>query len=103
MAANPRFLELLESMKQTHIDKNSGYAGKNNPDTFANFRESERFGVSAFLGCMTRLSDKFIRVCNLIRDPSNEKVGEKLTDTLIDLANYCLIAICLWEEKKEKV
>lgn len=100
MSGNKRFLELLDSMRQTHIAKSAGYAGEDNPDTWANFRMSEMFGVSTFKGCLVRMSDKFIRIANIVKNPSNEKVGEKITDTLIDLASYALIAICLYEEQK---
>ena len=47
---------------------------------------------------MVRLSDKFIRAGNLMRDPSNEQVGEALRDTLRDLSAYALIAVCLLDE-----
>jgi len=97
-----KFHALLDTMRQMHIDKNAGYAGADNPDPFANFRECERFGVSAFKGCMVRLSDKFIRTTNLIRDPTNERVGEKITDTLLDLAAYSLIAIILLQEQNKE-
>ncbi len=97
------FHALLDVMHQTHMDKSAGYAGVDNPDPFANFRVCERFDVSAFEGCMVRLSDKFIRVTNLMRDPTNERVGEKITDTLIDLASYSLIAIILWDEKAKEL
>lgn len=102
MAANKRFLELLEEIKSIHVRKSAGYAGADNLDTWANFRLSENFGVSAFKGCLIRLSDKFIRVSNLVRDAKNEQVGESIKDTLLDLASYCLIAICLLEEKDEQ-
>jgi len=92
------FLDLLDKMKIMHIDKNAGYSGMDNPDTWANFRLAENFGVSPFIGCMIRMSDKFSRVQSLIKNEENERVGEKLTDTLLDLASYCLIAICLYEE-----
>lgn len=101
MAASKKFLELLDEMRETHLKKSAGYAGMDNPDTFANFRLSENLGVSAFLGCMIRLSDKYTRACNLIKNPKNEQLGEKLKDTLIDLASYALIAICLLEENKD--
>ena len=101
MKGNLRFLELLDEMKAIHIAKCAGYAGEDNPDTWANFRQAEGFGVSALLGCLIRLSDKFIRVQNLVRNSKNEQVGESIKDTLIDLAGYALIAICLIEEIKE--
>jgi hypothetical protein len=46
------------------------------------------------------MTDKFIRICNLMANPLNEQVGESIKDTLLDLAIYCLIAICLFEEEK---
>ena len=102
MTANKEFLSLLDSMKETHLKKSAGYAGIDNPDTFANFRLSEMLGVSPFLGCMVRLSDKFTRVVNLIKNSKNEQVGERLEDTLLDLASYALIAICLLKEEQSK-
>ena len=93
-----RYLELLDELRSLHAAKNAGYSGRTNPDSWANFRQAEGFGVSALLGCLVRLSDKFARVQNLVKDPSNEQVGEKLRDTLMDLAAYSLIAICLSEE-----
>lgn len=99
MSANKRFLELLEEMKSVHVAKSAGYAGKDNPDAFANFRLSSAFGVSAFKGCLVRLSDKFTRVGNLVRDPSNDMIGESVKDNLLDLASYALIAYVLYEEE----
>lgn len=97
--ADAKYLKLLEDMKELHIKKNAGYAGIDNPDAWANFRMSEAFGVPAFLGCLVRLSDKYIRVTNLVKNPKNEQVGENIKDTLLDLAAYALIAVCLLDEE----
>lgn len=102
MAGNKRYITLLETMKEIHIKKNAGYAGMDAIDSWANFRMSEEFGVSAFLGCLVRMSDKYIRITNLVKNPKNEQVGESIKDTLIDLAAYALIAICLLEETENK-
>lgn len=99
--ASQRYLQLLDAMKELHIAKNAGYSGADNPDPWANFRMSESFGVAAFLGCLVRMSDKYIRVTNLVKNPANEKVGENIKDTLFDLAAYALIAVCLLEERIE--
>lgn len=98
-----RFSELLNEMHDIYERKNSGYAGQDSFDPFANFRMSEKLGISAFKGCLVRMSDKFVRICNLTRDETNNKVNESITDTLIDLAVYSLIAICLFEEKTSKI
>jgi hypothetical protein len=100
--ADKMYLELLEKMKDLHIRKNAGYAGQDNADAWANFRMSQSFGVSPFLGCLVRMSDKYIRVSNLIKNPENEQVGESIKDTLMDLAAYALIAYCLYDEMEKK-
>lgn len=103
MPPSKRFMELTEKMKDIHIRKNAGYAG-DCPDAFKNFRESEDFEVSAFKGCMVRMSDKWSRIKSLSKNPENDMVGESIKDTLIDLANYSIIAYCLYEEEEaEKI
>lgn len=101
MAGSPRYLALLEEAKDLHIRKNAGYAGADNPDAFANFRMSEAFGVSALDGCLVRMSDKYIRITNLRKNPANDRVNESIRDTLLDLSAYALIAVCLLEEQEE--
>ena len=96
-----RFFELVELIKELWINKNAGYSGKDNPDPYANFRLSEWFGVTPSRGVMVRMSDKFKRLSNLAKDPNNDKVGENMKDTLLDMAVYCLILICLLEEEEE--
>ncbi len=98
MNGDPTYLKLLDEMKELHLKKNAGYSG-DSVDRWANFRMSEGFNVSAFLGCLIRMSDKFIRVQNLVKNPKNEMLGEAIEDTLLDLASYALIAICLRREK----
>ena len=100
MAGDPKYLQLLDDMRELHIKKNAGYSG-DSPDRWTNFRMAEKFGVSAFLGCLVRLSDKFIRIQNLVKNPNNEMVGESIKDTLLDLASYALIAYCLLTEEEE--
>jgi hypothetical protein len=95
--SSPRYLALLGAMADLHKAKSAGYSGDN--DTWANFREAESWGVTPLKGCLVRMGDKYRRIQNLTRDPANEQVGEAITDTLMDLAAYALIAICLAEEE----
>lgn len=101
--ASQRYLQLLTDAADLHVRKSAGYSGKDNPDAWANMREAARFGVTPLQGCMVRLSDKFIRAGNLMRDPANEQVGEALRDTLRDLAAYALIAVCLLDEESQGI
>lgn len=95
---DPTYISLLEEMKSLHIRKNAGYTG-DSQDRWANFRLSESFGVSTFLGVMVRMSDKWIRITNLIKNPEFDMVGEAIEDTLLDLASYALIAVCILRER----
>lgn len=92
---------IIEDAKQLHVNKNAGYAGADNPDPWANFRLSEAFGISPIDGVFVRMSDKYIRITNLRKDPNNERVGESILDTLRDLAAYALIAVCLISEAQD--
>jgi len=98
MAKNKRFVELINELLEMHEQKSAGYAGKDAVDTWSNFKMSEKMGVTPFKGCLVRLSDKFMRVASLARDETNDQCREPITDTLLDLASYALIAICLYEE-----
>lgn len=95
-----KYLDLLKKMEDLHVRKSAGYAGKDNPDPWANFRMASAFGVTPVQGCLVRMSDKYIRITNLIRNKENDMVDENIKDTLMDLAAYALISICLMEEEQ---
>lgn len=99
--ASEAYLNLLEELKSLHHKKSAGYAGAENPDAWANFRMAEGFGVTPLQGCLVRMSDKYIRIQNLMKNPDNDKVGESIRDTLLDLSSYALIVICLLDEMAE--
>ena len=102
---HPRFYEILEELADLHERKNSDYAGEQHP--LANFLESQRFGVSPFLGVLVRLSDKWSRICSLTAKAHGEigqinpsVADEGIIDTLRDMASYSVLAIILLEESK---
>ena len=97
--SNPQFIALLREVEAIHVAKAAGYAGPSS-DTWSNFREATLWGSTPLNGCLVRMGDKYRRAQNLRRDPANDQVGESIRDTLMDLANYALIAICLLEEEK---
>ena len=97
---NPRFLELLQVMHLTHLGKAAGYSGVEKIETWQNFREAQAWNVTALQAVLIRLGEKYRRVQRVWTNPATERVGEPLPITLMDLANYALIAICLYEEQK---
>lgn len=97
-----KYLDLLDSMKDLHARKSAGYSGQENPDPWANFRKCAEFGIDPIDGILTRMSDKWSRIGSLRRNADNEQCGEAFEDTLIDLASYTLIMVCLLREGREE-
>ena len=100
MNQSERFYELLENMKLVHDAKRHDYA--NTADVFANFRTCEQAGIPAWKGCCVRIGDKFSRIMGFAKKEKLEVKDESIKDTLIDMANYALIALILYEEEENK-
>jgi hypothetical protein len=97
---HPRFYDLLKEMAELHSKKNSDYAKIKDP--LANLRRCKELGVSPFIGCLVRLSDKFSRLEGFARKGFLEVKDESIKDTLMDTAVYSLLAIILKEEENAK-
>ena len=91
------FEQIIGSMLKIHKAKNNDYSPKGQ---FGNFAESERIGVPDWKGAFIRLQDKYTRCCNLIGGREAQVLDEKLEDTLLDLANYAVIVMCLMKNKE---
>ena len=94
MSQSERFYELLNDMKKTHDAKRHDYA--NPDDVFANFRTCEAAGIPAWKGCCVRIGDKFSRIMGFAKKEKSKVKDEIIKDTLIDFANYSIIAIILY-------
>lgn len=78
------FKELATSISELYARKNADYG-----DSFS--KSVEKYGIIAAL---TRMSDKWNRLENLILHNKEGLVGdEKIEDTLLDLASYCLMTV----------
>jgi len=88
------FREVIERMYSTHLDKNQDYSKYN-------------ILATGFHGVVTRIWDKTARLMSLagFNIGTGEYTGEKsaknesIEDTLIDLANYAVIALILRRNK----
>lgn len=78
-----RFKEITKEMEDICERKNSDYGASVN-DTY------QKYGMVAYL---VRMEDKLNRVRNLILKENQQIEDEKIRDTLIDLANYSILAI----------
>jgi len=96
---DPMFYEILAEMAELHSRKNRDYSPGNEP--LRNFRESEQLGVPSWLGVLVRLSDKWMRIKNLVQN-GGEAQNESLEDSLLDSAVYYVICLALRRLKKKE-
>ena len=88
------FSNILKEIQAMHDKKQADYGKTNDP--FANVRASEDFGIPGWVGCMTRATDKLKRLQAAAR--GQNLVNESIEDSLLDLATYTIIALCLFRE-----
>lgn len=82
--------ELCDRIHDTCVAKNHDY-GNSASDLY------NKFGLISYI---VRMNDKMNRINTLIKREAEVK-DEKITDTLLDLANYCLLAVADMELEKE--
>jgi hypothetical protein len=85
-----------EDMLRTYEAKDQDYASNGKP--MGNLRGSEFLGIPAWKAVLLRMSDKKQRISSFINRGKFEVDDEKITDTLIDLANYALLGLILFLE-----
>lgn len=87
------FLDYLESMKDLYLKKNHDY-GDSVSKTF------DEYGLVSFL---VRMDDKMNRIKTLNKIQDTAVRGEKIEDTLLDLANYAILALTEIEFRKNRL
>ena len=89
-----RHREICEKLNKIYEQKNHDY-GNSFGETF------EKLGV---ISAVTRLSDKYNRICSLATKSETERQvkDENIRDTLIDLANYAIMTMIEMDNAKEK-
>lgn len=86
------FSELTSQMLETFKKKNADY-GNSTTQTF------EEFGLTSYA---VRLSDKLNRIKTFCKKGKLEVEEESIMDTLLDMSNYCLLAIIDIKNKNKK-
>ena len=92
-----RFASILAEMDLLHRKKQKDYGKPGDP--FANVRASEDFGIPGWLGAVLRANDKMTRLKSFGR--KGVLTNEPVEDSLIDLANYAVIALVLYREETD--
>ncbi len=91
-------LEMLDISRK----KNADYTG-NNQDPFANFTGIKNCGgASTEQGFLFRMNDKISRVSSFVEKGELLVKDETVEDTLLDLANYCILFKGYLESEKKR-
>ena len=85
-----KFKEIANSLGELYEQKNKCY---NNSfgDTY------KKLGI---ISAVTRISDKYNRLCNLATNPDIDNLGESIEDTLKDLASYAIMTLIELDNNK---
>lgn len=89
-----KFYKALDEVGELHKVKGADYGSAEDP--FLNVREGEEFGIEPWKSAMNRANDKMVRIKRYAKTGTLE--NESVRDSFLDLANYALIALVLWEE-----
>ena len=78
-----QFRQIAEEITDLYEKKDRAYGSSFN-------QTYEKLGI---ISAVTRISDKYNRLCNLAVNKDIDNLGESLEDTLKDMAAYCIMTI----------
>lgn len=93
-----RYMDIIDKLKKTFLKKNHDYGSsvKKNYDKFESYGKNE--GLKYVFG---RIAEKHDRLENLIYgNHTNQVTDESIEDTLLDMANYAILAAVSIQEHK---
>ena len=94
------YFDLLDTLRDLHMSKSAGYGCPEGTDPLMNIRRGAEFvGIPAWKGAMVRLCDKVTRLA--VFNKTGNLPHESVTDNLLDLASYSLLALLLYREDME--
>lgn len=85
------FKTIADELCALYERKNNAY-GNSFGDTY------QKLGL---ISAATRISDKYNRLCNLVKNPNIDNIGESIEDTLQDLAAYAIMTLIELRKMKE--
>ena len=87
-----RFRNITEKMRETFLKKNHDYGNS--------FHETwDEFGDKGIITALAQISHKYHRLMN-IGLGTKPLVDESIDDTLLDMANYCILTIMELEKAR---
>jgi hypothetical protein len=89
------FDNVLDRMAAIHRAKNADYGSSYD-------LAPQLLNIPAHVGILVRITDKLARACRLAQGQEAQVKGEALADTLLDLANYAVLALVALEGDRSK-
>ena len=88
-----KHVEICKELNKTYKQKNHDY-GNSFSDTY------NKLGI---ISAITRITDKYNRLVSLCTLPESERQvkDESISDTLLDMANYCIMTEMELRKEKE--
>lgn len=86
-----KFKKIASELGELYEVKDRAY-GSSFADTY------KKLGI---ISAVTRISDKYNRLCNLATNPDIDNLGESLEDTLRDMASYCIMTVMELENENK--
>lgn len=85
------FKQVANNLALLYEKKNNAY-GNSFGETF------KKLGI---ISAVTRISDKYNRLCNLAKHPNIDNLDESIEDTLMDFACYSIMTLMELEKEKQ--
>lgn len=83
MTRPEQFRQIAEDIAELYEKKDAAYG-----DSFGS--TYDKLGI---ISAVTRISDKYNRLCNLATNNGVDNLGESIEDTLKDMAAYCIMTL----------
>lgn len=83
MDSYERHIQICKQLNEIYVQKNKAYG-----DSF-----TETFKKLGPISAVTRISDKYNRLVNLTTNHNIDTGDESIKDTLLDMANYCIMTV----------
>ena len=90
---NSTFASILRKMNTLYRCKNNDYGNSFN-------QTMDKFGI---LSSIIRINDKVNRLNNLVDPTKQVQIKETIEDTLLDLANYCVMTLAYLKDEQKSV
>lgn len=95
MENSPEFEQVIDEILAMHRRKGADYG--RSYDCFANVSASSDWGISPWIGAMMRANDKIVRLQAYANGSTLQNEG--VEDSLLDIATYTVIALCLFRRE----